>query len=254
MKTNDSQGRRPASVVETLILVSLSLIPVVALVKVYVVPSNAEPAPRPSILSVASASSSSLIGATDGVDLGVPIPKGVWDGRGGVKVLEHDVSTRRLVLQINFGDNRRLRVGVLHDQDPKGWTIHVGDSETNNGYGGDGGSQSNDAEAQVVGGSLMVYGSDTAPQNEKVLSQGKNIVKAHSWTVLEVADRELAWLDPVLQSMSGIKSPHLFALGGQVDTEGTPNRTVYLGVNRTIAQSHDRVGAGAARVLVEFVK
>jgi hypothetical protein len=50
-----------------------------------------------------------------------------------------------------------LRVRVC---DPTGWFVHIGDSSTNNGFGGDGATASHDAEAHAIGNTLQVYRAD----------------------------------------------------------------------------------------------
>ncbi len=40
------------------------------------------------------------------------------------------------------------------------WSFNLGDSNTNNGWGGDSMTAINDAEIQILNGNLEVYGSD----------------------------------------------------------------------------------------------
>lgn len=186
-----------------------------------------------------------------GVDLGKLLPAGVWDGRDGIRMLAHHPEARTILVAVELGDHAKVRVAVRHDT-PRGWTVNVGDSISNDGFSGDGASQSHDAEAQIVDGVLSVYGSDSAPANEKLLTQAKLGMAPGAWTVLEVGDGELAWSHVGEGAAGRVRSPHLYALQGQPDREGTPNRTVFVAVNRTVSGRSDRTGTGATDLAIWF--
>ena len=80
----------------------------------------------------------------------------------GVVTLQPTVSAnqRRAIVDLDEGFDWQTFVLRVETCDPQGWTVHIGDSPTNNGYGGDGGSTSHDAEAQALNNVLSVYESD----------------------------------------------------------------------------------------------
>ncbi len=143
---------------------------------------------------------------------------------------------------------------VTYSGTPTNWTVNIGDSQSNNGWAGDGGTQSNDAEMQIKGNSLAVYGNDyTPPANTtdgvRHLQSVNNFVEAGDTAVFEVRNASLKWLSP---SMGGLNSSDLYALNGQADAEGPVNYDIYAGFNRVIGTKY-RNGSGAGYVHIELL-
>ncbi|MBC2693676.1 MAG: hypothetical protein HF982_00005 [Desulfobacteraceae bacterium] len=128
------------------------------------------------------------------------------------------------------------------------WTVNVGDSKSNNGYKGDGGHQSNDAEMQILGNTLTVYGSDYTPQDiDPLLNYSSVATTDQSIIWLSIKDQFFGWH---YKGYTGEhSSPYLFALNGQNDDEGPINYDVYAAFNRTIGSS-ERDGSGVSKVRV----
>lgn len=157
------------------------------------------------------------------------------------------------VLKIDLSVYRYAQFRITYDSAPTGFTVNIGDSESNNGGGGDGGHQSNDAELQL--GSLM---GDTA-NYDRLLAIGNDghpsalaTVPALAGTAsdlfLTVGDQYAAW-DNGQGTAGSVTSPYLFALGGQADSEGPVNYDIYAGFNRSIGTA-SRLGAGVSQVTV----
>ncbi|MEG4069895.1 DUF4347 domain-containing protein [Microcoleus sp. Pol11C2] len=156
------------------------------------------------------------------------------------------------VAKINFGGNiKKAKFIVEYDKAPSGWTVNLGDSGSNDGYGGDGTTQSRDAETQIVNGSMSVFGNDynTPPSGELTAGNVPNFVTNASSVELEVSNEQLAW-----DNKSGLKnsltSPYLYALNGQADDGGPVNSEIYAGFNRVISAYSDRIGSGASKVTI----
>jgi hypothetical protein len=132
-----------------------------------------------------------------------------------------------------------------------GWTVNIGDSVSNDGYGGDAGSQSNDAEMQIVNGNMAVFGNDynTPPGAQIVRGNVPNFVSKSSRIELEIGNKNLVW-----NNNNGLKnslnSPYLYALSRQGDATGSVNSNIYASFNRVISGRSDRLGSGVRKVTI----
>ncbi|MGE0494542.1 MAG: hypothetical protein AB7S38_35360 [Vulcanimicrobiota bacterium] len=156
-----------------------------------------------------------------------------------------------LELKLDGSPYRAARFRVEYGQgELQAWTVNIGDSVSNNGYGGDGATQSRDCELQVAGDTLAIYGSDAMGGQERLLK--KVVGFAHSGQTVDfvVANEYLSWTNS--RGTDSMNSPYLFALAGQSDQEGEPNHTIYAAFNRTISDD-SRSGSGATAVTVELL-
>ncbi|HAE38031.1 MAG TPA: hypothetical protein DCG57_05250 [Candidatus Riflebacteria bacterium] len=144
----------------------------------------------------------------------------------------------------------RARFELQYGDEIEGFTLNIGDSVSNNGYGGDGADQTRDSEVQIVGADLAVYGDDTAPTGDsKVLGSSPGLAVPGAVVVLEVSNNRVSWHND--KGVDGaVKSEHVFSLAGQEDTEGQPNYDIYAGFNRVVASG--RVGKGLKRVKIKL--
>lgn len=148
------------------------------------------------------------------------------------------------VLELSMKGYRKARF-VLTFADPSGWVLNVADSSTCNGYGGDAGTQSNDAEVQIVGRTLSVWGNDRLIGRET--HKLYEVPDFASGTVtLEIAN------ESVSAGTSRWTGPELFALAGQPDREGPVNDDIYAGFNTVV--SGGRTGQGLTLARVELVR
>jgi len=166
------------------------------------------------------------------------------------------------VLQINLNDPRignpynQADFRVEYAAPPTGMSVNIGDSRTNNGFGGDGATQSNDAEINIgaspLGGNirdLYIFGKDGTPTSGGLLSQIPNFVgNAGLVANLTVRDQFFAWNDNQ-GSAGSLLSPYLYALNGQPDGEGPVNYNIYASFNESIS-GISRPGTGVGRVTV----
>lgn len=143
---------------------------------------------------------------------------------------------------------------VFYGGEPTDWTVNIGDSSSNNGYGGDGSTQSNDSEMHIINSTLFVYGNDYIPPAATIDGMRKihavgNSVAQGDIIKLTVCNEYLAWDSPNVTD--DLSSPYIYGLNGQPDSEGSVNYDIYAAFNRVIANS-GRNGSGASSVRVHL--
>ncbi|MCH7588040.1 MAG: hypothetical protein IIC78_08410 [Chloroflexi bacterium] len=155
------------------------------------------------------------------------------------------------VVQINFDPSKynhpRVFFELHYFEAPRGFTLNVGDSATNNGFGGDGRTQSNDAEMQIYDATLTVYGNDGTPKDVRNMLRLSDFVTFADVVKVEVRNQYLEWGNA--HGVGELRSEHLFALNGQADWEGPVNYTIFAGFNRTI-NAPWRTGTGLGLVVI----
>ncbi|NDJ85759.1 MAG: J domain-containing protein [Chloroflexi bacterium] len=167
----------------------------------------------------------------------ITIVNGPSDGMVVLRLVldPRETSYRRAIFEVHYAATT-----------PTGWTVNIGDSTSNNGNGGDAGHQSNDAEVVIHDNILRLYTNQA--QDNDLLIAIPGAVNADGTIYLEVSDQRIAWHLP--GSSEEILSQHLFALGGQADSEGDPNFEIYAAFNRTIRVGPAHTGQGVDRVTV----
>ncbi|MGL5132372.1 MAG: Ig-like domain-containing protein, partial [Planktothrix sp.] len=160
------------------------------------------------------------------------------------------------VVKLNYeGALDQVKFVVDYDAVPTGWTVDIGDSVSNNGFGGDGGDTSNAAETQIMDTRIDAY-TNTLPGHESVTDDGHlhilrvpNIVTGSgSKAILEVSNEHLGWDN--LQGVKGtLDSPYLYTLNGQATTYGSIDYDVYASFNRVINNTY-RLGTGASQITI----
>lgn len=151
----------------------------------------------------------------------------------------------QLLLQLDLTYYQRAKF-VIRFQDPplEGACVNIGDSPTNDGWGGDNGQFSNNAELQIIApsGGFLVYGSDamleadTEGKKSLLLRGEPALVAAKDTLTLEITDGQVAWSNS--RGKPGqLQSPHLFALKGQPDQKhgGANDHLIFAAFNRVIA-------------------
>jgi len=157
------------------------------------------------------------------------------------------------LVKLNYqGALDKVKFIIDYDKLPTGWTVDIGDSVSNNGYGGDSGNTSNAAETEILETGLNLY-SNTLPGYQNVVSSGitisnlSNFVKSGSQVILEVSNERLDWNNQ--QGLTGsFTSPYLYTLNGQATTYGPVDYDLYASFNRVIAGG--RYGAGASKITI----
>jgi len=151
-------------------------------------------------------------------------------------------------LSPGFG-NTKILVETKYGPPPSGWTFNVGDSLTNNGFGGDAGTQFYDSEAQVLNNTLTVFANDNGPGDR--ISEVIFPSLAGQGVCYEIRDQFIGWSRGLWTGSSSTPNPTqmLFALVGQFDPgPGNPgiNYDIFICGNRVVNGSSPttRVGNG----------
>ncbi|MEA2559498.1 MAG: hypothetical protein QOH06_1002 [Acidobacteriota bacterium] len=154
------------------------------------------------------------------------------------------------VVQVNVPPEcSGVTVWVEYAGAPEGFSVNIGDSETNDGFAGDAGSLpiGQNAELQVLHENLTVYSNATAPPVDTLAVQ--HLALNDGALKFVVKNQSVSWGNPyaVLATPSLQK---LFFL----PTDGSGNRTIYVGLNRTISpvngQNTFRNGCGARHAIM----
>jgi hypothetical protein len=153
-------------------------------------------------------------------------------------------------------------------EDPVGqWTVDLGNSPTNNGYGGDAGTTPKSAEVQILEGKLGVFSASRVAQHrvDKLLAETLPPLGGRTME-FEVCNQALGIemlptsRDPNSRKwkLETLNSRLLFFLGPeQAEPDRETRTSIYAAFNRVIhvisgAPSQDRVGSGAGRVEISL--
>ncbi len=142
-----------------------------------------------------------------------------------------------------------VEVWLDYAGEPHGWTLNIGDSATNNGYGGDAGTlpAGQNAEVQILNQQLTVFSAADNPVDVDAMVS-ESLALTQGALRFEVGDQTLSWGQP----LSALATPDLQRLFFLPTNPVAPdNRDIYIGLNRTIGES-SRDGCGLRRALVMF--
>jgi hypothetical protein len=162
----------------------------------------------------------------------------------------HDYRTSRQALfRVDMRGYDELAVEI-EACEPSGWVLHVGDSRSNDGWGGDMADFSNDAELHVNGApgllSSQLYASDEGsgrlvrPADRREISLAGRCER-HRYGF---ADQRVSYDDG-----TAVCDPALLRVQPPTDREGSPDATWWVGVNRTI-RGGERVGTGVTQAVL----
>ncbi|MCB0035346.1 MAG: hypothetical protein KDE51_15045, partial [Anaerolineales bacterium] len=148
------------------------------------------------------------------------------------------------------------RFDITYGDTAEGWSVNIGDSATNDGYAGDSGTQSNDAELQILDGQLTIYGSDyTNPERtldgHRQLYVQDNFAGAAETVTIEVQNQQLWWMNQWAE-VGSLESSALYALARQPDEEGSSNYDLFAAFNRAITHN-GRSGNGVEMVTITLI-
>lgn len=125
--------------------------------------------------------------------------------------------------------------------EPTQWVLHLADSDSSDGYGGDGGTSSNDAELYLLGSDLYVWANQTCESSEPFhVESGFADAGGCSTHTIVVRDEGIASAAHALD----LSSPCLLRINPPDDSEGTPDALWHVGLNRTFLEP--RTGTGLA--------
>ncbi len=145
------------------------------------------------------------------------------------------------VLAAHLAGRRGLEL-TAHICNPKGFTLHVADSPSCNGYGGDFGSSTWDAELQLAGSGVALFGSD-AVHGAKLYADPAFLKATGCQDVkLFVGDGTVLAEEPCMT----VSSDNALRLNPPNDREGKPDSDWYIGMNRVVGGG--RTGLGLERL------
>ncbi|MEM9556596.1 MAG: hypothetical protein AAGC60_20220 [Acidobacteriota bacterium] len=188
----------------------------------------------------------------------VDIANGFDDCFNPVTVAPYSSSSNQRVVTADLDNGFRWRSMTVRYEicNSSGWTWNVGDSPTNNGFGGDAASTQHDAEAQALNGTLSVYKSDiggggltcqfAGPPNPVGCITQEFLVRNDYFEF----DSNTASSFP--RDVCGGPALFDFPAYDEADSEdptGLYEDKIYVGLNRTVGSS-GRSGSGIQRACV----
>jgi hypothetical protein len=158
------------------------------------------------------------------------------------------------VLRLDMAGATELRLAA-RICDPAGYVLHLGDSKTNDGGGGDAMTTSNDAELLIQDTRLDVFANDLGAQNgfhPSLLNQvGYVAAEGCTTRALSISDQVVDDLhDPAVY----FESSFLPRISPGGDLEGTPDAIWWLGLNHVVRPEVARAGTGLDKVRFCFTK
>ena len=127
---------------------------------------------------------------------------------------------------------------------PTGFTVHIADSPSNDGYAGDRGERSNDAEIHLTGTTLVAYANDFG----RAVEVGDLLAVDDYVGAAGCSSRTLIVGDGYIASPTGdfarVDSTYAMRINPPTDEEGPPDGTWYVGFDRTVGGESYRDGNG----------
>ncbi len=157
----------------------------------------------------------------------------------------HCSSGYAAVVRVNMQGCSEAILVVEWDK-PIAWTVHIADSPTSDGYGGDAGTTLNDAELWINQQILWVASNGTNGVSDYELAQ-ENLELNDGAMKFEVSNQRITWAPPY----NVMETPHMKKLFAFPDTNNpAEGYFVYLGLNRVVADLPLRQGCGALRAMI----
>ena len=135
----------------------------------------------------------------------------------------------------------------------RSWLLDIGDSESNDGWGGDGSHQDYDAELEGFDGHLRMYGNDHCSDAsyplffDKAMPRYKNV---SSLLTVFIGNEYLRVTDSEGFDQE-IRSKCLFALNNHPDI--TVNNDIFVAINRVVSYADYRDGYGICAASLSWV-
>nr|KAI8730014.1 DUF4347 domain-containing protein [Biomphalaria glabrata] len=173
----------------------------------------------------------------------------------GITVVQRFVGTgcsTRGVLKLTFNKDlpsqQRMLIDIYVDK-PQGWVFNLGDSSTNNGWGGDERTQSRDAELHLTRGKLSGFYDDFHGSG---MAFEYTMTPVYRVTCLVGNEYSVCLSDCDTMTARYFTEPGWFALDGQEEQDGPVNYDLYLGINGVINMKR-RLGSGVCKIGLKFV-
>lgn len=145
-----------------------------------------------------------------------------------------------------------VSVWVQYSGEPEGFTVDIGDSDTNNGFGGDSTSLplGHNAEVQILNDNIELYNAASVPTDLDAFATQQVSLKDGAINFV-VKDQFVSWSQPYTAFSSTNLKRLFFIPAAPVAPD---NRTIYVGLNRVIfpinGQDMSRNGCGARRAIL----
>jgi len=146
---------------------------------------------------------------------------------------------------VSGGLPRTAYFTVEYEGTPWGWGVDIGDSPTDNGYGGNSGGPERAAEVQVSSQQLTVYDDPQIPGVAYPLLD-EQLVLTNGALKFGVADQKLA----IGQPRSVSTSPTLFRIPDPNIPSSPARWSIYAGFNHVVDQTISRYGCGVRMVTI----
>lgn len=146
----------------------------------------------------------------------------------------------------------RAVVWLDYDGVPADWSLDIGDSDTDNGFGGDAGtSGGHNAEVQVLDQQLSLFSAADNPADVDVLIT-EQLGLQEGALRFTVQDQKITWGQPY----NAMETPDLERLFFLPANPGAgEDRVLYVGLNRVVAPLDgpaNRTGCGVSKAMVMF--
>ncbi len=138
-------------------------------------------------------------------------------------------------------------VWVEYAGQPEGWTVNIGDSITNDGFGGDAGTlpAGQNAEVQVLDENLSLFTAATVPAEVRRIAF-QHLGLTDGTLKFLVRNQFLSWGQPYSSAEADVLERLFFLPNPPAAGE---NRTLHVGLNRSI-NNPGRDGCGARRAVL----
>ncbi|CAF1219516.1 unnamed protein product, partial [Didymodactylos carnosus] len=169
------------------------------------------------------------------------------------------------VVRLTFdpkGVRKIARFDLTYGPHVQGFTFNIGDSSTNNAYGGDGGTTSNSAEIHSNDNRFYIWANTKICGDTLLLKIDYNVIEPYDNITIFVSNERVE-LTNHRSYHEVFKSPYLYALAGQNVTCNCfdtlcypgvqPDNDVWFGINRVIGGTY-RPGVGVCSTKVNWIQ
>ncbi|CAF3547058.1 unnamed protein product [Rotaria socialis] len=169
------------------------------------------------------------------------------------------------VIRLTFdpeGPRRIARFDLNMGSQVHGFTFNIGDSPTNNGYGGDGGTTSNSAEIHSNDNRFYVWANTKICDDTLLLNIDYNVIEPHDRITILVSNERIELTNHRTYHRI-LRSPYLYSLSKQNVTCNCfdslcypgvqPDNDIYFGINRVIGGTY-RPGIGVCNAYVNWIQ
>ena len=147
------------------------------------------------------------------------------------------------------GQPRSAYFTVEYEGTPWGWTVNIGDSPTNDGYGGNSGGPEHAAEVQVLNQQLTVYNDPKIPgQVDSMLNQQLSLTNGS--LKFGIANEAIAVGQPRTVLATPVTKTLFQAPDSNLASNDPLRSVIYAGFNRVVSGRPDRYGCGARSVTI----